>query len=288
VTDPARSFDGAAETPPPIPVAIPAPRPVARWRWWIHLIVVGSYPLLGLVGRSMSKAGPRGPVLSGRVAGLLFVCGIELLVFCVFFLVAWLVSRASREELLLTWRPGWWVVPLGAGYSLALRFALGVVAVVVLTVLAASHLISTEKIQEYVKVNRPDVESMVSVPALRHDPAYYWLTLTLVSFVVAGLREEMWRSGTLAAMRALWPRTFGSRMGQFAAMALIAVAFGAMHLRMGVLAAIGAGLLGFMLGLIIVLHKSIWPAVIAHGLFDATTFALLPWFLAEARHLQGP
>jgi hypothetical protein len=25
-----------------------------------------------------------------------------------------------------------------------------------------------------------------------------------------------------------------------------------------------------------VLHKSIWPAVIAHGMFDATTMALLP------------
>ncbi len=288
MTDPARPFDDAAPTPPPIPGAIPAQRRVARWRWWVHLIVVGSYPLLGLVGRSISNEASRGPVLSGRVAGLLLVCGIEVLVFCVFFLVAWLVSRASREELLLSWRPGWWVVPLGAGYSLALRFAVGIAAVVVMTVLAASHVISTEKIQEYMKVNRPDVESMVSVPALKHDPAYYWLTLTLVSFVVAGLREEMWRSGTLAAMRALWPRAFGSRAGQCAAMALIAIAFGAMHLRMGIIAAIGAGLLGFMLGLIIVLHKSIWPAVIAHGLFDATTFALLPWWIAETQRLQGP
>jgi hypothetical protein len=28
-----------------------------------------------------------------------------------------------------------------------------------------------------------------------------------------------------------------------------------------------------------VLHRSIWPAVIAHGMFDATTFALLPWVI---------
>jgi membrane protease YdiL (CAAX protease family) len=54
-----------------------------------------------------------------------------------------------------------------------------------------------------------------------------------------------------------------------------------------VIAAIGAGLLGLMLGLIIVLHKSIWPAVIAHGLFDATTFALLPWWIEETRRFPG-
>jgi membrane protease YdiL (CAAX protease family) len=60
-----------------------------------------------------------------------------------------------------------------------------------------------------------------------------------------------------------------------------------MHLRMGILAAVGAGVLGLFLGLIIVLHKSIWPAVIAHGLFDAATLALLPWWLEKARHLQG-
>ena len=70
-------------------------------------------------------------------------------------------------------------------------------------------------------------------------------------------------------------------------MAIIAVVFGAMHLRMGVLAAVGAGVLGLFLGLIIVLHKSIWPAVIAHGLFDATTLALLPVWMEKVRHLQG-
>jgi membrane protease YdiL (CAAX protease family) len=39
-------------------------------------------------------------------------------------------------------------------------------------------------------------------------------------------------------------------------------------------------LLGFLIGIIMVMHRSIWPAVIAHGLFDATSFAILP-FLAD-------
>jgi membrane protease YdiL (CAAX protease family) len=250
------------------------------------LIVLGGYPLLGLFLRFATGRAPRGPALSGRVGGLLFVSGLELLFFSIFFVAAWLVSRASREELMLIWRPRWWVVPLGLGYSIALRLALIVVSVMVIAILAASKVTTVEKMRHYVNVNRPDVESIVSVPAMRQHPAYYWLTLTLVSFVVAGLREEMWRAGTLAPMRALWPRAFGSRLGQSAAMALIAVAFGAMHLRMGVLAAFGAGLLGLLLGLIIVFHKSIWPAVIAHGLFDATTMAVLPWWIEKASHLQ--
>jgi membrane protease YdiL (CAAX protease family) len=200
-----------------------------------------------------------------------------------FFAAAWLVSRASPEQLMLPWRPGWWVVPLGIGYSIALRIGLIIIAVAVVVVLATTQTIRPEKIQEYVNANRPDVEAIVSVSALRNNPVYFWLTITVVSFVVAGIREEMWRAGTLAAMRAIWPRAFGSFTGQCLAISLIAVGFGAMHLRMGVLAAVGAGLLGLMLGLIIIVHKSIWPAVIAHGLFDATTMALLPWWFEKAR-----
>ena len=77
-------------------------------------------------------------------------------------------------------------------------------------------------------------------------------------------------------MRVLWPGAFASRTGESRAIVLIAVAFGAAHLPMGALAAVAAGLIGISLGIVLIVHRSIWPAVIAHGLFDATTFALLP------------
>jgi hypothetical protein len=44
-----------------------------------------------------------------------------------------------------------------------------------------------------------------------------------------------------------------------------------------------AAIRGLLLGIIMVVHDSIWPAVIAHGMFDATSFALLPVAL---EHLQ--
>ena len=108
----------------------------------------------------------------------------------------------------------------------------------------------------------------------------------MVSFGVAGLREELWRSAFLAGLRALWPQRFGSRAGQIAAVAIAAIVFGFGHLGMGLLAVLFAGLLGFGLGLIMVFHRSIWPAVIAHGMFDATSLALLPWVAEKLQEIQ--
>ena len=187
---------------------------------------------------------------------------------------------------MLAWRPGWWVAPLGLAYSIAIRIGLVMIAAAIVMVLAATRIVTPEKVQEYASANRPEVEVLVSIPAMRDNPAYFWLTITLVSFVVGGLREEMWRSGTLAALRVLWPRIFGSRIGQCVAVAIIAIAFGLMHIQMGILAAAAAGILGLFLGLIIVFHRSIWPAVLAHGLFDAGSMALLPWWIEKARHFH--
>jgi membrane protease YdiL (CAAX protease family) len=83
-------------------------------------------------------------------------------------------------------------------------------------------------------------------------------------------------------MKALWPEIFGDREGQIAAIIIIAIVFGLGHLAYGALPAAMAVLVGFALGLIMIVHRSIWPAVVAHGFFDATTFALLR-FLHHAR-----
>ena len=252
-----------------------AQRPVRRWRWWFHLIVIGGYPLLSL--RAVWSPVARGPMLTSTVSGLLVVCALNVALFAVIFALGWLASRASREELLLPWKRGWLLIPLGIGYSVSIRLAVALVFVAINVLLLATQIFTPQELQQSVTANRPNVEVLVDVEAMRQHSTYFWLTMTLASFVVAGLCEEVWRSSTLAGLRALWPATFGGRIGEFAAVVLIALVFGVGHLQMGVMAAGTAALLGVCLGAIMIVHQSIWPAVIAHGMFDATSFALLPW-----------
>ena len=257
-----------------------APTPRSRARWWIHLLVIGAYPIiLGVLG--MSRYSDSGPALTRSSKGLIITCAFQLLSFGLIFGLGWLASRASANDLMLKWRPRIWAVPLGVAYSVALRLMVGLAALIVFTFFIASGLVTYDRAQTFAQANRPDVSALVDVSVMRTNPVYMWLTLTLVSFVVAGFREELWRSGFLAGFRALWPGTFGSRVGQVAAVGIASLVFGLGHLTLGPLGVASATLLGFGLGLVMVLHQSIWPAVIAHGMFDATTFALLPWAIEQ-------
>jgi membrane protease YdiL (CAAX protease family) len=256
-----------------------------RARWWIHLLLLGAMPLAaGILGRGHALSTT--PALTHSVPGLLRVCAIQLCVFAIVFGLACLASRASREELLWRWRGGIWVLPLGIGYSVAVRVAIAIVAVFIGVGLILTHAVRLDELQHLVQVNRPNVEALVDVSALRHNPAYFWLTMILVSFVVAGLREELWRAGLLAGLRVLWPRAFGSRPGQFGAAAVAAVLFGIGHWAQGPIAVVGTGLIGVGFGAIMVAHRSIWPAVIAHGMFDATSFALIPFAMEHLHQFQ--
>lgn len=238
---------------------------------------MAAYPVVLGVGAWAGWFGHEsGPALSHGARGILIVSALNLGVFGIVFGLAWLASRASRDDLLLRWRGGLLTVPIGIGYSVAIRLGIVIVAVIVVVIALATRLLTMETMQQFALAQRPDVETLVDVSALRHNPAYFWLTVTLVSFVVAGLREELWRSACIAGMKTLWPRWFGSRAGQIAAAGAAAVLFGLGHLPQGPLAVCLTALLGLELGAIMVLHRSIWPAVIAHGMFDATSLALIP------------
>jgi membrane protease YdiL (CAAX protease family) len=175
------------------------------------------------------------------------------------------------EQLLLRWRGGFLPWLRGAGYSLALRVAVGMAVVAGIAVYALFRPVNEATLQQM----RPKVEVLVEPEAMVNSPLYLWLNLTVVSFVMAGLREELWRAGMLAAMRALWPGRFASVWGGVGASAIIAVAFGLGHAPQGWGAVGMTALLGFGLGAIMVVHRSIWDAVLAHGFFNATSFALL-------------
>jgi len=243
------------------------------------MLITGYILAVGFLG--LGRKGTHTAALSQTVGGLLSVCALELLIFGLIFGLACFSSRATSDDLLLRWQGKIKPVLLGAGYSIALRFALAFLIIVIGIGLIAFRIMTPDSLKNFVSTNRPGVETIIDVTAMRDDPVYFWLTLTLVSFIVAGLREELWRSAFLAGMKALWPQRFGTRAGRVLAVIICAVIFGFGHLAMGSLAVCLAGLLGIGLGLIMIFHDSIWPAVIAHGLFDATSMAILPWVMAH-------
>jgi membrane protease YdiL (CAAX protease family) len=274
--------------PPPLPDPQPAgAAAINRRRWWIHLLFITAYILLiGVLGQARQETRERFPVLSHTPRGLLLVSAVELLVFALVFGLAVAVSRASRDDLLLRWRRGFWPVPLGIGYSVAIRLAIFILMLVAGIALIVTHVMTPQSMRVFFAANRPELETIVDISAMRENPLYFWLVLTVVSFVVAGLREELWRSAFLAGLRSLWPQHFGTRTGRVVAVLIAATVFGFGHLGMGPIAVLLTGVIGLGLGLIMVFHRSIWPAVIAHGMFDATSLALLPWIAEKLPELQ--
>jgi membrane protease YdiL (CAAX protease family) len=260
----------ASPTPPEFTSPPEAPS-ISRPRWWIFLLLLTAYPLsVGLISAG-SADGNSEPILPRTARGVFLLGGVELVIFGVVFAMAWLASRASAEELCLKWRDGLWPLLRGFGYSIALRIFIGIVAAA--AILVARALFGAGEAE--LKRAMPRVEAMVDAKALTQDPLYFCLMLTFVSFVVAGLREELWRAGMLAGLQALFPKHFRNKAGGLVAVTIIAVAFGLGHLPQGWSGVAVTTLLGIGLGGIIVLHRSIWDAVLAHGFFDATTFVML-------------
>jgi membrane protease YdiL (CAAX protease family) len=246
-------------------------------RWWVHLLVLTTYPVsLGALGL-ISNVKDDEPMLPASVPGLLTTALAELLVFGGVFAVAWFASRARAAELLLCWNAGVRHMWRGLVYSIFLR---GVLMLASVLVLAAVYLTAGESPAALERL-RPEVENVVNADALT-DPIYFILALTVISFLVAGLREELWRAGMLAGFAVLFPQMFQTARGRLCAAAVVGVVFGLGHLNQGLGGVLMTTALGLGLGLIMLRHRSIWDAVFAHGFFNAATFVLL-YFMARYR-----
>lgn len=146
----------------PIGLTEPQIRPVGRIRWWIHLILIGGYfvpPILFTQVRTQ-------PMLTDTSRGLLIVCAFQMGLFGLLFGIGWWCSRASREQMLLRWRPGWWVVPLGLGYSVAIRLGIAVIALAVSAVLLVT-VFDQRELAEFWRAGEPNIRAVVSVSAIR-------------------------------------------------------------------------------------------------------------------------
>lgn len=253
------------------------------------LLLLASYPLaLGLLAELLGRFGIKEAsgqttILPGTTRGLLLVCVENIGVFAVLFGAAWAFGRASLDDLYARWRRPWLTWGLGAVWSVGLRLGVGaLVGAVVLGVTAWQKLSGGETVS--LDEFRPKIENVISTDAL-HDPVYLLVSVTLLSFVVAGLREELWRAGMLAAFRRLLPVRWQNRWGQAAAITFAAIIFGLGHLPQGPAGVLLTGLLGIGLGWVMTLHRSLWVAVLAHGFFDATSFVGI-WALERSGLLK--
>lgn len=252
--------------------------PISRWRWWFHLFILALFPIMaGIMGILLSQKERSTPLLPRTIRGLLLMSGEQMVFFGGFFVVAWIASRVNRRQLLLPWRGGMMPVIVGLAYSIALRLLIMVVAVTAVIFWMLGKMILQNGRTDALNAQSflPHVEKLVNVDALANNPVYFALMLTLISFVVAGFREELWRSGMLAGIKALFPKQMSKPLGQAAAISIVAVLFGLAHTPQGVVGVGVTTVLGLGLGAIMLRHQSIWEAVIAHGFFDAATFVFL-------------
>lgn len=261
---------------PPILATAPPPedRPaVAVWKTRVMLVLVGSYPLvIGVLGKWLGAGHAEATVLPTTVPGLLAACAENMALFLVLFCIGAAIARPTRAELFATGFPGWKDWFLGLGYSVGLRVGLAVLLAAALMVVGTVLQLRGQSLNSLQGI-RPQVENLLDPGALR-NPVYLVLSLTLVSFVVAGFREELWRAVVFAAVLRLAPRARTSISGRLGMVSAAAVIFGLGHLTMGWSGVVLTGLLGLGLGGILIFHRSLWIAVLAHGFFDATSFAL--------------
>ncbi len=296
--------------PPPIPAPIPPPNspsnsPVnpplvlppilspiptlsvetairlAYWRRALCLVLLVAYPLLLSVASQLLeeigfKAAKGATLLPEDLAGLLLSGGENLLVFGLWFLLAAWIGGLRPRPLKLVPRPRPSSILWGLGWSIGLRMVIAIIAVAGIAIWMAIHGIK-DLDAEFLKGIRPKVENLVAPESLR-SPWYLFTNLTFISFVLAGFREELWRSGMIAAGIRLLPTSWRGRKGRVVFVVISSAVFGLAHLPQGWGGVVLTGILGLGLGTILLVHRSIWVAVLAHGFFDATTFLAL-WVL---------
>lgn len=209
------------------------------------------------------------------VAGLLFFCALQFVPFLVIWGIAWAFARPDRDVLMLRLRERFAaVIGWGALYSIAMRVGLAMMMTAALIMLGLLGF-DIVKLTKWMTENGEGAQKAFAPAMAQATPLYKFLMITLVSFVVAGLREELWRTFTLAGLYRIFPQGWSQTTKDGVGLAFSSVLFGLGHIYQGVTGVMLTTLLGVALGAIILRHRSIWPAVMAHGCFNAVSFLAL-------------
>ena len=253
----------------------PASRPIARWRWLVGTIIVGVFPLAAAYSSTTRAKGNAGgeATLPSTVEGLIVGGTFQLAFILLFFGVGWLFSRATEAQLWMHWRKG--VAPFwqGALYSIGLRF-LPVFLLFFVTIILIILGYKPNTAVEWLNANKPQTDG-IGDSIRAGSMIYQAVTLSFFSFIVAGFGEELWRVATMRGLIEIAPRKMPIFAKNAIAVLVSALIFGIGHLYQGVAGVGVTAFIGIALGAITLSHRSIWPAVIAHGCFDAASFLMV-------------
>lgn len=274
---------------PPILASGPPPTPsdepdfdVAGWRYAASAMLLAGY-VLAPVGFHVFQADESdGPLLASDLSTILFQILSASVLFLIVFIGAWFLARPGRGALYLAKPLTVLSVALGFLWSWALRFGVaGVVIAVVYVPMAIRQLFQPDRTFEVPQGLRPEVENMLNLDAL-FNPWYLLFMMTGVSFLFAGLREELWRAGIIAALIPLMRPWFNQEICRRIALLLSSCIFGLAHLPgQGWGGVFMTTALGLGLGAILIYRRSLAEAALAHGFFDATSFALIRLFASR-------
>ena len=252
--------------------APPASRSIARWRWFVGTLTVGAFPFAAALSSTVrvKRNGGGEATLPSSVEGLLFAGAFQLAIILLFFGVGWLFSRATRAELWMHWRKGIAPIWQGALYSIGLRF-LPILPFMFIAIVMAILGYKPDAAAHWLNANKPQTDGIGD--SIRAGSVLYKaLMLSFFSFLVAGFGEELWRVATMRGLIEIAPRTMSPFAKNAIAVVVSALVFGIGHLYQGVVGVGVTAFIGIALGAITLHHRSIWPAVIAHGCFDAASF----------------
>jgi membrane protease YdiL (CAAX protease family) len=253
---------------------LPAKLRIPLWRHFVALVIIGSYPLVSTLSVKIRGVGDSTSTVSfpTSVRGLIIFSLLQLAVFAVFWGISWAISRYDKDRLFLRWKDGIQPVLWGAIYLASLYLTFFIFLIVVAGIMSMFG-VQGDEITGFINNNKPQTGGLVNSISSNQDPIYKLLVVTLVPFVVAGLREELWRGATLAGLDQLCPKSWSKPMRNVFAIAISSVVFGLGHLYQGPSGIIITTILGAVMGIIILHHKSIWPAVFMHGFINAISFA---------------
>lgn len=244
-------------------------RRAPRWAWLMMLGLMLGYIVAMTVLAARHK--DSGPAMSGEVGALMWESSASLAVFAIPFGLGLACVWRGRGDLWGQRAHNLWTWTWGTVWFVGLRMAAAVPVLVAAVVLQWRH--GTEGMEK-IKGLRPKIESLMPLESLG-EPLYALACVTWISFVVAGLREELWRAAFLRGFRALFPGEGRSPFIPWAGVVVSSALFGLAHVPQGWMGVALTTVLGLGLGAVQVARRSTWEAVVAHGMVDASTFFLL-------------